>query len=282
MDLTGASETMLLTLHARAEHTLSARPRFTDWAAVDLVGRIDYDFTSAGRDRLMSDGVVLRTLTLDPLVAGYLATHRGATVVNVACGLDTRFNRLDDGAATWYELDLPPVIELRRRLLGEGPRHPLIAASATDPAWPRQVRPESAAGDVLVIVEGLTMYLTATETAQMMSVIARGLPGATVLVEVMSPLFARYGRERSVVGTGSRFSYGCSGAAELCRTVAPGYTALHDIPFTNTIVRYHPWLGPVVRVTPANRIASRMLVVRALRVGGGGVIRRCLVGGGWR
>ena len=134
MDLTGASETMLLTLHARAEHTLSARPRFTDWAAVDLVGRIDYDFTSAGRDRLMSDGVVLRTLTLDPLVAGYLATHRGATVVNVACGLDTRFNRLDDGAATWYELDLPPVIELRRRLLGEGPRHPLIAASATDPA----------------------------------------------------------------------------------------------------------------------------------------------------
>ena len=98
---------MLLTVHARAEHTLSDRPRFTDPAAVELVSRLDYDFTIAGQDRLMADGVVLRTLTLDPLVAGYLATHPGCTVVNIACGLDTRFQRLDDGHVTWYDLDLP-------------------------------------------------------------------------------------------------------------------------------------------------------------------------------
>ena len=48
---------MLLTLHARAEHTLSDRPRFTDPAAVELVSRLDYDFTLAGQDRLMADGV---------------------------------------------------------------------------------------------------------------------------------------------------------------------------------------------------------------------------------
>ena len=74
VDLTSVSKTMLLTLHARAEHTLSERPRFTDPAAVELVSRLDYDFTMAKQDRLMADGVVLRTLTLDPLVAGYLAT----------------------------------------------------------------------------------------------------------------------------------------------------------------------------------------------------------------
>ena len=100
VDLTGASETLLLPLHARAEHTLSARPRFEDWTAVDLVSRLDYDFSEARRDRLMSDGVILRTLTLDPLVSGFLATHPGATVVNIACGLDTRFHRLDDGLVT--------------------------------------------------------------------------------------------------------------------------------------------------------------------------------------
>ena len=104
-DLSSVSKTMLLTLHARAEHTLSERPRFTDPAAVELVSRLDYDFTMASQDRLMADGVVLRTLTLDPLVAGYLvtylATHPGCTVVNIACGLDTRFQRLDDGRVTW-------------------------------------------------------------------------------------------------------------------------------------------------------------------------------------
>ena len=40
-DLTSVSKTMLLTLHARAEHTLSDRPHFTDPAAVELVSRLD-------------------------------------------------------------------------------------------------------------------------------------------------------------------------------------------------------------------------------------------------
>lgn len=104
----------------------------------------------------MADGVVLRTLTLDPLVAGYMATHPGCTVVNIACGLDTRFQRLDDGHVTWYDLDLPDVISLRRRLLEDGERHRTIAASALDPAWPDQLEDSEASSDVLVIVEGLS------------------------------------------------------------------------------------------------------------------------------
>ena len=260
MDLTGASETLLLPLHARAEHTLSARPRFEDRAAVDLIARLDYDFSEARRDRLMSDGVILRTLTLDPLVSGFLATHPGATVVNIACGLDTRFHRLDDGVVTWYDLDLPDVIALRRRLLGEDERHRTIAASALDPAWPAQVE---AAGDVLVVIEGLSMYLTEEQVRGLMGIIAGSLPGATVLIEVMPRLFQRYGRERSVVATGARFTYGCSDAEEFRRTAAPGFALLHDVPLTDTIGRLRPWLRPLLELAPARRLSQRILVLRA-------------------
>lgn len=260
VDLTGASETLLLPLHARAEHTLSARPRFEDRAAVDLIARLDYDFSEARRDRLMSDGVILRTLTLDPLVSGFLATHPGATVVNIACGLDTRFHRLDDGVVTWYDLDLPDVIALRRRLLGEDERHRTIAASALDPAWPAQVE---AAGDVLVVIEGLSMYLTEEQVRGLMDIIAGSLPGATVLIEVMPRLFQRYGRERSVVATGACFTYGCSDAEEFRRTAAPGFALLHDVPLTDTIGRLRPWLRPLLELAPARRLSQRILVLRA-------------------
>ena len=196
VDLTGVSETMLLPLHARAEHTLSARPRFEDWTAVDLVSRLDYDFSEAARDRLMSGGVVMRTLTFDSLVSGFILTHPETTVVNIACGLDTRLHRLDNGRLTWYDLDLPDVIDLRRQLLGEGERRHMIAASALDPDWPEQVR---AAGDVLVIIEGLTMYLTQDEVAALMDLIATRLPGATVLIEVMPHFFQKV-RARALGG----------------------------------------------------------------------------------
>ena len=258
---------MLLTLHARAEHTLSDRPRFTDPAAVELVSRLDYDFTMARQDRLMADGVVLRTLTLDPLVAGYLATHPGCTVVNMACGLDTRFQRLDDGHVTWYDLDLPDVIELRRRLLDDSERHRTIAASALDPDWPDQLGEGKAGGnvsnDALVIVEGLSMYLEQNEMRSLMEIIAARLPGATVLIEVMPRMFQKYGRERSVEDAGVRYTYGCSSAAEFRRTVAPGYTLLHDVPFTRTVARYHPLLAPLTRMPLVDRLAERIVVLRA-------------------
>ena len=264
VDLTGASETMLLTLCARAEHTVSAHPRFEDWTAVDLVSRLDYDFSAARRDRLMSDGVVVRTLALDPLVAGYLATHPGCTVVTIACGLDTRFQRLDDGRVTWYDLDLPEVIDLRRRLLGEGERNRTIAASALDPTWPDQLTAD-APGGVLVVVEGLTMYLVEDEVRGLMEIIAAGLPGATVLIEFMPRLFQRYGRERSVRGTGARFTYGCSDADEFRRAVAPEYALLHDVPFTDTIARFRPHLAPFLGLPPARRLSPRILVMRGPR-----------------
>ncbi|TFH53137.1 class I SAM-dependent methyltransferase [Actinomyces viscosus] len=266
-DLNGVSKTMLLTLHARAQHTLSDRPRFTDPAAVELVSRIDYDFTMASQDRLMADGVVLRTLTLDPLVAGYLATHPGCTVVNIACGLDTRFQRLDDGLVTWYDLDLPDVIELRRRLLDDGERHHTIAASALDPDWPDRLGEDKAggrtSGDVLVIIEGLSMYLEQDEVRSLLDIIAARLPGATVLIEVMARLFQKYGRERSVEDAGARYTYGCSSAAEFQRTVAPGFTLLHDVPFTDTIARYNPVLAPLVRLPLVGRLSERIVVLRA-------------------
>ena len=261
VDLTGVSKTMLLTLHARAEHTLSERPRFTDPAAVELVSRLDYDFTMASQDRLMADGVVLRTLTLDPLVAGYLATHPGCTVVNIACGLDTRFQRLDDGHVTWYDLDLPDVIELRRRLLEDGERHRTIPASALDFAWPDHL--EDVSRDVLVIIEGLSMYLEQEEVRTLLDIIAARLPGATVLIEVMPSLFQKYGRERSVEDAGARYTYGCSSAAEFHRTTAPGYTLLHYVPFTRTIARYHPLLAPLTRLPLVDRLAEWIVVLRA-------------------
>ena len=107
------------------------------------------------------------------------------------------------------------------------------------------------------------MYLEQDEVRALMDIIAARLPGATVLIEVMPRLFQKYGRERSVEDAGARYTYGCSSAAEFHRTVAPGFTLLHDVPFTNTIARYHPVLAPLVRLPLMGRLSERIVVLRA-------------------
>ena len=93
--LSGVPETMLQTVYARAKET-KTRGAITDNKAVELIDRLDYDFSMADKDAAMHSGVIARTIVLDKLVKTYLAGHGGAVVVNIACGLDTRCYRMSD------------------------------------------------------------------------------------------------------------------------------------------------------------------------------------------
>ena len=266
VELTGVPETMLQTLHARAQYTLSHPQLRSDPQAVELVSRLDYDFTAAQSDRFMSFGTAARTLLFDDLVRDFIARHPGCTVVNIACGLDTRFHRVDDGKMRWYDLDLPQVIDVRQRLIAPVERVRTIAASALDPRWPKDV---DATGEVLVVVEGLTMYLSSDDMRILMGIIHDSFPGVTALVEVMAPLFQRFGREKSVVKSGAKFTYGCRNGKEFCRTVAPGFRAERDVRLSEGMRRIQPrsWLitwFPLFRM-----IEEKILVLKARPSAGG-------------
>ena len=69
--------------------------------------------------------------------------------------------------------------------------------------------------------------------------------------------------KRAPVATTDRFTYGCSGAEEFRRTVAPGFALLHDVLLTDVIGRMHPWLRPLLGLAPARRLSQRILVLRA-------------------
>lgn len=62
VDLSGVPETML-PLCARAQHTLSPRPRFQDHDAATLVSRLDHDVAAARTGRPTVEGTVARALT---------------------------------------------------------------------------------------------------------------------------------------------------------------------------------------------------------------------------
>ena len=115
--LSGVPETMLQTVYARAKET-QTRGAVRDEKAVEIIRRLDYDFSLADKDSAMSSGVIARTIVLDKLVKTYLSAHPGAVAVNIACGLDTRCYRMQ-GYQHWYNLDLPETIAVREKLLPE-------------------------------------------------------------------------------------------------------------------------------------------------------------------
>ena len=93
-----------------------------DTFADEIVQKIDFDFKKL---HLPSGGAItlpMRAKHLDGWTREFLAAHPSATVLNLGCGLDSRVFRIDPPATVrWYDVDLPDVIELRKRLYPSGP-----------------------------------------------------------------------------------------------------------------------------------------------------------------
>ncbi len=210
--LSGVPETMLQTIYARAKES-KGRGAIRDPKAEEIIDRLDYDFSLADKDAAMHNGVIARTIVLDRLVSGWLASHAGAVVVNIACGLDTRCYRMK-GYAHWYNLDLPETIAVRAKLLPENDTISQIAMSAMD-NWGIEI--SEADKPTLIIIEGLTMYLSEADVKRIFEVIAARFGSATVFVETMNLMIVKHFKEKSIEGSHAKFTWGIKNGAELAK-----------------------------------------------------------------
>lgn len=82
VNVTGVPETMVQTLYARAKETRKKNAKINDEIAVELVKKLDYDFSKADKDNAMTYGVIARTIVLDRMVEQYLEKNANTVVIN--------------------------------------------------------------------------------------------------------------------------------------------------------------------------------------------------------
>ncbi len=214
--LSGVAETLLIPLCIRAVESRRSDALIKDEKAVALV-------TQAGVDpsRVLADvaeetrvAVVLRNREFDRCTRDFLARYPEAVVVHVGCGLDERFERVDNGQVEWYDLDLPEVIELRRRFIGgEGARYHLLACSVLDSAWLDAVRTQR---PFLFLAEGVLMYFEEAQVKSLVLALKEHFPDAQLVFDAFSPFFV-WANNRRVARTkiGARCHWGLKRGKDL-------------------------------------------------------------------
>lgn len=186
VDLSGAPQTMLATLYAKALDADLEKPILGDRWAKDIVDRIDYDWSKTTITARNSPAVTTRSAHFDDWVRQFLAVHTEATVLHLGCGLDSRCHRIDPGPGVeWYDVDYPAVADLGRRLFEPRDHCHIVAASVTDPAWLADVPADR---PTLMIGEGLTMYLTEADGVALL----RRIVGHACSGELQFDAFSRF------------------------------------------------------------------------------------------
>ena len=219
--LSGVPETMLQTVYARAKES-SGRGAIHDAKAEEIIEKLDYDFSLADKDTAMRSGVIARTIVLDKLTKSWLAAHSGAVAVNIACGLDTRCYRMS-GYAHWYNLDLPETM-------------------------------------VLILMEGLTMYLNAKDVQQIFAVISSRFSQATVFVETMNPTIVRHFKEKSIDASNAKFTWGIKNGKALAELL-PGFRFMEEHSLTEGMAVFAPIYKLLDKLPTVRNISNKIIVL---------------------
>ncbi len=235
-NLGGVAETLFMPLYIRAMESERPDALIKDDKAVALIKQVNYD--SAWIKKMMVDqddkvSLILRNREFDRYARDFLARCPEAVVVHIGCGLDSRFERVDDGQVEWYDLDLPQVIELRRELIGgESSRYHLLACSAFDRAWLDAVsvhRPRP----FLFLAEGVLMYFEEAQVKSLVLMLRKNFAGAEFVFDAFSPYLVRMNNLRiSRTKIGARYNWGLKRGKDV-ENWGNGITLLDEwFPFT--------------------------------------------------
>lgn len=246
VDLTGVSETMLVPLYSRALESKRKNPEFNDKTAVNIIKNLDYDFEKrfkASKNKMNFWGCSARTIILDNEVTQYIKNNPDCSVVNLACGLDDRFSRLDNGKIKWYNIDFENIISLREKLIDKHNRVFNIPCSALDFRWIDKIENKN---NVLIIAEGFLMYLLEEDVKKLFLKIYDSFEKVELLLELMSQWMVKNQKKHETVKqTGAVFTWGIKKTKDF-EKLCPMFKMTGDYNLTSVMKRYSPILITLV------------------------------------
>ncbi len=213
-DIQGVARTLLPPLACRARESVRPDAMLHDSQAVELFKHF------ADTDCLMDMSALDQTFTamrarqFDRYACAFLEVHPAGLVVDIGCGLDTRFFRLDNGQMAWLGVDLPEVISFRRQFLPDADRCQTLPCSLFDLAWVEEVarigRP------TIFLAEGVFVYFKESEVKPVVVALARYFPGSELAFDALSTLSIKMHNRTSVPQqTGAHLNWGIDDPAAL-------------------------------------------------------------------
>ncbi len=201
VELGDVQKTLFLPLWGRAFESKKEKPLLRDQTALEIIEKVDYDFASITENisELSQVAWIIRSIYVDEVIKDFLDKHPKATIVNIGCGMDTTFDRIDNGSILWYDLDLPDVIELRKKFIREGERRKFISASFLEENWLKEIK---VVDGVLFIAAGVFYYFEENEVKTFLKRIADIFPGCEVFFDACSPRGMEIANKMVIKNTG--------------------------------------------------------------------------------
>lgn len=183
-------KTLFLPVIARALESRKTNPMLIDRAAIEIADRVNFDFKNlvSGTPELSRIAWIVRCTCFDRLIKDFLRRYPAGTVINIGCGLDTTYERVNNGSVKWFDMDLPDVMELRKEFMNETCNRKFISGSFLEKNWYRYL---AGADHIMFIAGGVYYYYEENVIKTFFLKLSNMFPSSELLFDVTSPAGVR-------------------------------------------------------------------------------------------
>jgi methyltransferase (TIGR00027 family) len=228
--LSAVSETALITLRAHVVESEKGKPVIEDAVALVCLNRLQSLLPSDVRDRILNRKlpatltrhIALRVRKYDSYCRKFLEEYPDGLVVSLGCGFDTRYWRVSKEPWKYIEIDLPGVIEAKKKILDDIATYRMIGCSVLQEDWIKiilSIQKEH----VLFLAEGLFMYLPKDGVISLFKRLAQSFTKSEIMFEVVNEKYTKglwkkiVASKMSTLGTqaGSSYNFGVRDAKDI-------------------------------------------------------------------
>lgn len=179
-------ETLIIPLYGRKLCTEKFPNLFQDKKAVELIDRLDYDFSVLEKQsesiahQFGALEVAMRETDLMLEVKDYLNQHPKASVVNLGCGLDQTGENCDNGACKIYNLDFEDIIAIRNSLIPPAERVVNLACDLNDFSWMDKIDTENG---IVLMAAGVFYYFKTSDIQKLFNEMAKRFQGGKLVFD---------------------------------------------------------------------------------------------------
>ena len=189
----GAADTLYIPLTARIYVSEHFPQYFRDEKALSLKADMPYEEIASKSSEYFQMAGACRFYNTDQMIRNFIAKHPVCNIINIGCGLETSWFRIAPGKnVKFYEMDLPEVIDVRRRILGESENEILIPGDMFDFVWTDQIDKSK---PTLITVIGVFQYFEEERVIGFLRQLKNIFPDVEVIFDAMTEKAIKYAND---------------------------------------------------------------------------------------
>ncbi len=185
----GVEDTLFIPLTARVNVSKRFPEYFFDQKSLEMENLIRNKRIDKKSSEYSMIANVARSYNLDQMAQNFIDEHDNCNVVNLGVGLETSYYRIDRKNSMFIEVDLPEVIELRKKYIDVGENEKFVKGDLFKLDWCNEL---DITLPTLMIVSGVFQYFHENDVLKFISDVKNIFENAELIFDATNKFGIKY------------------------------------------------------------------------------------------